>query len=111
MKAASRKAACRSKSDSVVHYLKQVESSCDSNETSLAGRRNLRWSMTVPTILIPTKEEFKEVGCDIWWHYGDILLFKREAKEEITRATSDLNLSWNDAKALLYQPSTATNAP
>jgi hypothetical protein len=73
----------RSLSDSVVPNLRFDKSfgckASSGHTTSTTSKKNLRWSTALPTILIPSKEEFKKVGCDIWWDQMEIAHFREEA--------------------------------
>jgi hypothetical protein len=104
----SQRQAVRSNSDASVNY--EIYSSsckglCSSFPAAVIKEKSLRWSRAVPTILIPSKDEFKRSGCDLWWNESEIAQFRQEAYEELCRVSRIFSISKREAKNILYQSS------
>lgn len=60
---------------------------------------------TCAVVLIPSKSEFKDAQCDLWWRKEDYLQFQREACSDLRLQCAIKSISVKEAKKLLYQPS------
>lgn len=55
-------------------------------------------------ILIPTRHEFKDAKCDLWWVQKDFQHFRTTAENEIRLLAMIKKISFREAKMKLFQP-------
>lgn len=60
---------------------------------------------TCKVVLIPSKREFSDAQCDLWWQKEDFLHFQREACSDLRLQCVSRSMSVKEAKTFLYQPS------
>ena len=68
--------------------------------------KKVRWDKGVRVVLIPTCEEYREVGLanSIWWNEADYAVFRDSAAEEIQEAMKLIKINIKEAVKILYQP-------
>lgn len=55
-------------------------------------------------ILIPTRHEFKDAKCDLWWVQKDFQFFRTTAENEIRLLAMIKKITFREAKTKLFQP-------
>ena len=68
--------------------------------------KKVRFDKGVRVVLIPTCEEYREVGLanSIWWNEADYAVFRDSAAEEIQEAMKLIKINIKEAVKILYQP-------
>ncbi len=55
-------------------------------------------------VLIPTRHEFKDAKCDLWWVQKDFQNFRSTAENEIRLLAMIKKITFREAKTKLFQP-------
>lgn len=81
--------------------------SCNEDINSVVDESNsskLRFNNSLKIVLIPSRYEFKEASCDLWWNASDYKLFQQSASSEIRLFALYESIPLKDARRKLYQP-------
>lgn len=73
-------------------------------------RSTLRFNRTCNVVLIPSRIEFKQADCDLWWQREDFVSFQQSACSELRMLCNIDNIGVREARRRLYQPETAEDA-
>jgi hypothetical protein len=68
--------------------------------------KKVKWNLGVRVVLIPTRNEYKDVGLAdlIWWTEDDYVVFRDTAAKEVQVALEQLKLDLKEVLKTLYQP-------
>eukprot|EP01038_Epipyxis_sp_PR26KG_P014422 gene14422-19353_t len=78
-------------------------------ECETSNRRALvRFNSLLNVILIPSRMEYRQARCDLWWSGTDFFAFQQAACSELKLLALYENIGIKDARKKLYQPSSVT---
>lgn len=86
------------------HTYSSHEETVNLVDESNSNEVKLRFDNFLKVVLIPSRFEFKEASCDLWWTNSDYLLFQQSASSEIRLLALYESIPLKDARRKLYQP-------
>lgn len=78
-----------------------------SDEESGSSKKALvEFSSSLRVVLVPSRQEYKEAKCDLWFTGDDFSAFHETARSEVKTFAKSRSITNKEAKIILYQPST-----
>jgi hypothetical protein len=76
----------------------------EKKETEQQRSGLVNFSSSLKVVLIPSRQEYKDAGCNLWWSSEDFSAFQDSARSEVKTLSLHENIHPKEAKAKLYQP-------
>lgn len=74
------------------------------NSASKSEKKCVQFHSFLNIVLIPSRVEYKQAKCDLWWKGDDFYTFQQSACSELRLVCACENISMKDARRKLYQP-------
>jgi len=81
-----------------------IEISADEENHEQDKQSRVQFRDNLNMILIPTRHEFRDAKCDLWWVQKDFQYFRTTAENEIRLLAMIKKISFREAKTKLFQP-------
>jgi hypothetical protein len=76
-------------------------------ECNVRNPKRVRFYSKIKVVLVPTAEEYRTAGCDLWWNESDYAVMRENFRfeiEDILNSRPNLSNDISKAMKLLYQP-------